>query len=1090
MPGRILAIALLIAWGTPAAARAADEAGLEFFEKRVRPLLAARCYECHSGNAKRLEGKLRLDSLAATLKGGETGPAIMPGKPKESLLVDAINYGELYQMPPKGKLPAEEIAILTKWVELGAPWPKEDVASSAASSKDFDLAKRKAAHWCWQPIANPPVPTIRNPKSEIRNPLDAFILARLQEKGLSPAPPADKRTLIRRAYFDLIGLPPSPEEVEAFLKDDSPQAFEKVVKQLLDSPHFGERWGRHWLDLVRYAESRGHEFDYNIPNAHEYRDYVIRALNADVPYGQFVTEHIAGDLLAGPRLNPKDGSNESIVGTGFWFLGEWCHSPVDIRKDECDRVDNMLDVATKTFLGVTVTCARCHDHKFDAISQKDYYALSGYLQSSSYRLTRFEAWQQDRQVAADLTNLDAKHRPLLAAAAEKAIEAKADELAAALGADFDNLKPLLEVEERAAGSAEVVIDYANCDAAEWMADGPTFGPAPVRAGDLLLPHGDLQPLEIAASGAARRDAFWNGLSGGASEGDAGRLSGWLRAGRTLKTPTFTLTTGQVHYLIEGVGHVYSAVDSHAMINGPLHGELAKDTGGNADLPARWITHDLSRYAGHRVHLEFSPKGDEDFRVRMIVQGERPPAPSRQANQLLAQVQEAQKSGSKDAVAVACRNVVMSAASCLAADKPADDKQFADKAIVANWLLAQVSVADELPVALAQRLAEYRSEQDKLAARVRRESRLCLAMWDGTPVDENLLIRGNHKTVGPVVPRRIIEAVQQASGGRQPPEETAGAGNGRLELARQIVDPENPLTSRVMVNRVWQHLMGRGIVPSVDNFGVLGQEPTHPELVDHLATQFMQDGWSVKRLIRAIMLSDTYQRSSIADFGLRIADSQPESVASNPKSEIRNPKSIDPQNLLFHRQNIKRLEGEAIRDSILAISGRLDRTQFGTSVPIYLTEFMQGRGRPGASGPLDGSGRRSIYIAIRRNFLSPMMLAFDTPIPFSTVGRRNVSNVPAQALILMNDPFVSEQARVWASKLLADKSLATPEARIRRMYSEAFSREATDQEIAAGMAFLEQQAREYGLASGANQDERVWADLAHVLFNVKEFVLVE
>jgi hypothetical protein len=290
----------------------------------------------------------------------------------------------------------------------------------------------------------------------------------------------------------------------------------------------------------------------------------------------------------------------------------------------------------------------------------------------------------------------------------------------------------------------------------------------------------------------------------------------------------------------------------------------------------------------------------------------------------------------------------------------------------------------------------------------------------------------------------------------------------MALARQFVDPANPLTSRVMVNRVWQHLMGRGIVPSSDNFGVLGQEPTHPELLDHLATQFMQDGWSIKRLIRSIMLSDTYQQGS----GVRGQES-----------------GVDPQNLLFHRQNIKRLEGEAIRDSILAISGRLDRKQFGPSVPVHLTPFMQGRGRPGASGPLDGNGRRSIYIAIRRNFLSPMMLAFDTPIPFSTVGRRNVSNVPAQALILMNDPFVAEQAHVWAKKLLADKD-GTPESRVRRIYLEAFSREPTSEETAAAIGFLESQGAEYGLAADqATRDERVWADFGHVIFNVKEFVFV-
>src|SRR4029453_2073730 len=334
MSSRLTILALLLTL-LPAIV-AADEAGVEFFEKKVRPILVAHCFECHSGKIDKPKGGLRLDSLAAAIKGGETGPAIVPGKPKESLLVDAINYGGLYQIPPKTRLPAEEVAALTKWIEMGAPWATQiAVGASTAPKGEFNLAKRKAEHWCWQPVSSPQVPQIRHPRSEIRDPIDAFILAKLESKGLSPAPPADPPTLIRRVYFDLIGLPPSVKEVDEFLaayspsgeeraterpKDRGRKAFEAVVDKLLDSPHFGERWGRHWLDLVRYAESRGHEFDYNIPDAFEYRDYVIRALNPDGPYDQFVIEHVAGDLLEKPRLHPQEGWNEPLIGTGFWFL--------------------------------------------------------------------------------------------------------------------------------------------------------------------------------------------------------------------------------------------------------------------------------------------------------------------------------------------------------------------------------------------------------------------------------------------------------------------------------------------------------------------------------------------------------------------------------------------------------------------------------------------------------------------------------------------------------------------------------------------------------------------------------------------------
>jgi Protein of unknown function (DUF1553)/Protein of unknown function (DUF1549)/Planctomycete cytochrome C len=1072
----------------------ADQAGEEFFEKQVRPILVARCQECHSGRIAMPKGGLRLDSRAAALQGGDTGPAIVPGNVKQSLLVEAINYGELYQMPPKSRLPADEIAVLTKWVEMGAPWPA-DVAAAilAGPTAEFDLAKRKADHWCWQPIKPATPPNVKN-ESWVKQPLDRFILAKLEERGLAFASPADERTLVRRAYFDLVGLPPSLEDVSAFApspplpvtpsatneresgrEGEGERKYEAIVEKLLASPHFGERWGRHWLDLVRYAESRGHEFDYNIPNAFEYRDYVIRALNADVPYDRFVTEHVAGDLLQQPRLHPREGFNESIIGTGFWFLGEWCHSPVDIRKDECDRVDNMLDVFSKTFLGVTVACARCHDHKFDAISQRDYYALAGYLQSSSYRLARFETWQKEREIAAELASLDSEYRPRIATALGKLLRPKVAELAQKMSADLDNLKNELGVWEVDLQAGETIVDYANTQTGVWITDGPTFGAGPIRVGQIVLSGDAAAPLEVATYGAARRESAWGDLGLAAtSENDPARLGGWLRAGRTLKTATFTLQSGYLHYLIEGVGHVYAVVDSHTMINGPLHAELLKETGGNSDLPARWITHDLSRYVGHRVHVEFSPNEDEDLRVLMVVDGrDRPAAPATRPNALLG------VSGPGGLTLIACHELVSATLDALAADQIGSAERPRDCAAIANWLIANTGVGNHAPTELNDLIAEYTAARDKLVGKVKHASRLCLAMWDGTPVDESLLIRGNHKTVGPVVPRQLLTVLQESEGTHQ-----KLGGSGRLELARQLVDRRNPLVSRVIVNRVWHHLLGRGIVPSVDNFGVLGTPPTHLELLDYLADEFVRDGWSIKRLIRRIMLSSTYRQSS----GARGQESG--ASGAGFQTAMKAAEVADPQNDLFHRQNLKRLEGESIRDAILAVSGSLDRKMYGPSVPVYLTPFMQGRGRPKDSGPLDGSGRRSIYTAVRRNFLSPMMLAFDTPIPFTTIGRRNTSNVPAQALILMNDPFVAEQARLWARNLLADKA-ASPPQRVRRMYLEALSREPSAAETTVAIAFLDQQAREQGVSDElARRDEREWADLGHVMYNSKEFIFIE
>ena len=1112
-PAAVMAMLLsfvALASALPCAAAETDEQGAEFFEKKVRPILVSRCFDCHSGKladgAKEPKGNLRLDSREGALKGGDTGPAVVPGKLKESLLVDAINYGELYQMPPKTRLPAEEVATLTKWVEMGAPWPQSAAEAGTAAAKTFDLAQRKATHWCWQPVKKVAPPAVKN-EAWIRQTLDRFILAKLEEKGLSPSAPADKRTLIRRAYFDLIGLPPTPEEVEAFLKDDSPQAFEKVVDGLLNSPHFGERWGRHWLDLVRYAESRGHEFEPNIPNAWQYRDYIIRAFNTDVPYDQLVTEHIAGDLVREPRLSAAEKYNESILGTGFWFLGEEVHSPVDIRKDETDRLDNRLDVMTKTFLGVTVTCARCHDHKFDAISQQDYYALMGFLISSGYRQVSFESLENNRRVASELEALRASARKeltkLTLEAGEGGISRIADYLLAAREAMTSgainpqavsknglsegllknwvaeltkakegkthplhrfasgNLKPPENQDRIAVPPEQILVSYMRPDV-PWSQDGFAFGPRPVQPGEVRLGSSPDQPLGgVVQLGAAELDPFWPRMKTAAgTDRDHGDLGNWDRTGQTLRTPEVTLKTGQVWYLVRGSGRAYAAVNSHLVIAGPLHRAVLKEWDGKPG-EWQWVQHNLSPYAGHRVHFEFSPKDGGEMAVSMVVDSGTQPPPIWEA---AADVIDALTS---EEFARQFQAACEQAAKLLAEIKLADVVPTA-----ASWLVTRLDLfslpESERRKQLRAAAERFLNKQQELQKQIKTESHTALAMLDGNSADELLLIRGNSKTPGKPIPHRFLEAI---SGLNQPyPAETSG----RLELARRIADPANPLTARLMVNRIWQHLLGRGIVASVDNFGVLGERPTHPELLDSLAAEFAADGWSVKRAIRRIVLSRTYQQGSEIR-GQGTGDGRQET---------------DPQNLLLHRANVKRLEGEVIRDSILAISGRLDRKQFGLSVPVHLTNFMQGRGRPAVSGPLDGDGRRSIYISVRRNFLSPMMLAFDTPIPFSTVGRRNVSNVPAQALILMNDPFVVEQSKVWAKKLLLGRA-TTPDARIRRMYLEAFAREPSASETAAALAFLDSQSHEYGLsAEQAQTDERVWADLCHVIFNVKEFVFVD
>ena len=1044
----LVALALALTAASTRAQDAANPADVEFFEREVRPILAARCQKCHGPQTQK--GGLRLDSRTSALEGGSTGPAVVPGKPKESLLVDAINYGETYQMPPKSKLPEKDITSLTRWIERGAPWPAEHGPKPAGGPEAFDL-KARAKHWSFQPLRAPAAPAVRGTTWALTA-SDRFILSRLEGQGLRPAPDTDKRTWLRRVTFDLTGLPPTREEQAKFLADRSPQAWATVVDRLLASPHFGERWGRHWLDLVRYAETRGHEFDFTVPNAREYRDYVVRALNADVPFDQFVVEHVAGDLLSPPRRHPVDGFNESVLGTGFWFLGEQLHSPVDVRQDEADRFDNMIDVMSKTFLGLTVACARCHDHKFDAISTKDYYALAGFLQSSSFRLARFDTAEQHRQIAADLASLRARYRgPLqrdLARELREAIATLGDHQLNETLAAYARHSPLPAMTALPPGF-EVVLDFGRLGAAEWMPDDVAFGVGPERAGDPIFSEDPRRPfVGMAVTAAARYDRVWDRMrTTPGAQLDPGRLDGLVRAGRTLRTPTFTVKPGIVYYLVQGKGQAYAAVDSHIMINGPLHAQLVLPI--DAGDGFRWVAHDLGPYAGHRAHIEFTAAAGADFAIAQIVQGNGDPGSGAVATGIGdSRAGEGARAG---------RTLIARVAEALERDSLADSP---DLLTLADWLIRHPEAfgRDHGWWAGSTAAREFSTMQTGLLAAIRPESRLAGAMIDGSAEDEHVFIRGSHKALGPVVPRRFLEALAGPSG------IAVSHGSGRLELARQMTDPAlDPFVPRVLVNRIWHHLFGRGIVASVDNFGVLGEPPSHPELLDSLAIGFVNDGWSVKRLIRSLVLSRAYRMSSRPD----------------PESD-----RADPQDVLLHRMRLRRLEGEVIRDSMLALSGRLDRTMFGPSVPVFLTPFMEGRGRP-QGGPLDGDGRRSLYTAVRRNFLSPLLLAFDTPIPFSTVGRRTVSNVPAQALILMNDPFVHQQAERWAIHELGVP--ASPGERIARMYESAFARLPTESETSACLEFVARQAKLSGVSA---EGPIAWTDLAHMLLNVKEFIFLQ
>jgi hypothetical protein len=1030
----------------------------EFFEKKIRPLLAEHCYSCHSQSAKKLKAHLLVDSRDGLLKGGDTGPAIVPGSPEKSLLVKAISYTDVdLTMPPRGKLSESAIADLTSWIKEGAPWPAGDAKKSAALG--FDLARRKAEHWAWRPIQAPAIPNEAG-----HDPIDRFLAARIREKGLTTAPPASPSVLLRRLSFDLLGLPPTPTQLAAFEKacgngPPNRAVVEKAVDQMLASPQFSERWARHWLDLVRYAESRGHEFDYTLPDAYQYRDYVIRALDADVPYDRFVLEHLAGDLLTQPRLDPTGKFDESILGTGFWWLGEQLHSPVDICQDKADRFDNMIDVMSKTFVGLTVSCARCHDHKFDAISTKDYYSLLGFLDSSTYRLVPFDTRTEHAKLAREIEAARDRFRTLCGgrwrcdAAVNKKELAKrlvANGRSDVVGDPLDQwivasrdaaaLKKLVvtvaELRDRMntpppAPDADVVVDYGALSPGQWRTDGVGFGSRPVLAGEARVDdEGKL--LDFVEVSAAVRDPLWDRIRiAPGTEKEPGGLGGPYRYNRTLLTPKFVVKDGVVHFRARGTGQVFACVDGHIMLSGPLHGQTVQSIRPSGDFT--WQSIDLTRYKGRLAHLEFTGIDGKDLAVAVVRQS--PPPKGK-----VATPDVADRLARPDPFAT----VAAEFGSLCTDAVSVDVKNPGEAARLMNWMRRHPEIWPP-PAPSDEAIAEFKKTLADLRDRIRPETHLAPAILDNIGVDDHVFIRGNYKSLGEPAPRRFLEALAGSAPLGGP------ASSGRLELARQMVDPAvDPLLPRVIVNRLWHHLFGQGIVPSVDNFGVLGQPPSHPELLDHLADRFVKEGWSLKRMIRAIVLTDAYRRASRAEAG---AD------------------KIDPTNIYLSHQNLRRLEGEAIRDSMLAISGRLDPKRFGPAVPVSLTNFQEGRGRP-ASGPLDGDGRRSLYLSVRRNFVSSFLAAFDTPTPFSTMGRRTVSNVPAQALILLNDPFVHQQADLWAKRM----SKVGEAERIEAMYLAAFARPPSAEEIAA--------CRQY-VASGGS-----WSGLAHVLCNAKEFVFLE
>jgi hypothetical protein len=794
---------VLAAWtGAPprlAAQTQPDPEQLAFFEKNIRPVLVKECYSCHSSTAEKIKGGLNLETREGIRKGGKTAAAVVPGKPRDSLLVKAIKQTDELKMPPKKVLDDAVIADFEKWIAAGAIDPRD---GSATAKKEIDIEKGRK-FWAFQPPHKATPPDVKDtawPRGEI----DRFLLADLEAKGLKPVADADARTLLRRLTFDLTGLPPTPEDVEAFAKDYAagPQAaLEAAADRLLASPQFGERWGRHWLDVARYAESSGRGSNVAYPHAWRYRDYVIAAFNADKPFDQFIREQIAGDLL--PATDDKEKA-ELMIATGFLAIGPKSHDENKPRQFQMDLADEQVDATTRAFLGLTVACARCHDHKFDPIPQKDYYALSGIFQSTETCYGTIRIIQSNHP------------------------------------------SPLLNLPKGA---------------------------------DVVIP---LEPLT-----AERRTQIEKDIS-------------------------------------------------------DVRDQMSKLTGSDALIRRIFLQ---SRVATLQSQLTLY---DSDGTPRPLAMG----------------VREGRR--------------------------PADSRVFT------------------------------RGELDQPGETARR----------GFPQ---------------------VLTTEQPKINRD---------SGRRELADWIASKDNPLTARVMVNRVWLHLVGRGLVPTPDNFGNSGLPPSHQALLDHLAVNFAEDGWSVKKLIRTVVTSHAYQLSTQRD-------------EKNFEA--------DPDNVLVWRMPKRRLEAEALRDTMLALGGKLDLNPPKGS-PIErvgegnVSFRFRGPGGGGAGGG-DGDEHRTVYQPIVRDSLPEMLTLFDFPDPSLLLGERATTTVPAQSLYLMNNPFVIRQAENLADRVLAGEG--DDAARLTRAYQLCYSRPPAEKELKKAQQFLE----EYGKKQTRRQ---TWVALCQALFASAEF----
>lgn len=950
---RTFAFSPLIAcglWASTAVGAVPTAAQTEFFESRIRPVLAQECYECHSEAGKQ-KGGLLLDSRPGWEAGGDSGAAITPGDLAKSLLLDSIKHThDDLKMPKNGaKLDDSVIADFEKWIAEGAFDPRDKAPSAEQLAKETDwsaVLERRKQWWCFQPVKAGSL-TGLSKSADVAAEIDRQILEKLKEQGLAPAGKTDVATLIRRASYILTGLPPTPDEVEGFASEyqaSGQAAYERLLDRLLASPRYGERWARHWLDWVRYAESYGSEGDPRIPYAWRYRDYVIRAFNDDVPYPQMVKEAIAGDLLLKPRI--RDGLKESSLGIGQLRMVLHGFSPTDSLDEQVTFTDNQIDVVTKTFQALTVSCARCHNHKFDAISQADFYSLYGIFTSTKPAVVDVNAAEAGKPQREELTRLKQEIKK----AVVEAWTGAAEKLPVRAASNQEGLRP----------KASKQWDLRK---EPWFTDGNGVKQGVTAAGEFSVA---LEGKGIVAQ--IYPEGIFSGLL---STKDRG----------VVMSPRFRNEGGTLWFRTAGNG---GAKAKYVVQNYPRTGTIHKafEHKEVKDEALGWHKLDLNYWKGDDLFIQVSTVADMPAETRedqrswfgiteaFITQGDELP-------------QNAPVTGDPKEAVKAWKDGTMTDA----------------QAELLAVLLRQEKLpndAEHIPVAAAL-VARYREVEASLPLPTRAPGVL-----EADGYDAPLFVRGDHKQPAEKVARRFLDGINPAPYTTQ--------GSGRLELAESLTDEKNPLTSRVIVNRLWHHVFGRGLVGTTDNFGRLGELPSHPLLLDALAAQFQQSGGSLKGTIKALMLTQAFQRS----------DQLPENAVQK-----------DPQNRLLSHWTVRRLEAEAIRDSILMLSGKMDLQMYGE--PVYGKD-----------------GRRSVYVGVIRNSLEPFLSAFDMPVPSSTRGNRDITNVPAQSLALLNDPTIINWSGNWARRAM-EAPAGGP--RVNRMFLQALGRAATEQEQAASLAFV-------------------------------------